>query len=62
MYKHPNCCRAYTAKCLACTENISVQEFCSRQENSKIVGCNMYQFNQAVKRSIKNNVKDLTCL
>lgn len=33
------CCRAFTAECLACTENISIKEFCSRPENSDVIGC-----------------------
>lgn len=33
------CCRAFTAECLACSENISIKEFCNRPENSDVVGC-----------------------
>ena len=38
----PKCCRALTARCLACTENISIADFCSKKENSKVVGCKDY--------------------
>jgi len=36
--KNKGCCRAYTAKCLACVDGVSVQDFC-KQHNNDIVGC-----------------------
>lgn len=32
------CCRAYTAKCLSCVHNQTIDEFC--KGNPKVVGCN----------------------
>lgn len=33
------CCRAFTAECLACSAGISVIEFCCKPENKDVVGC-----------------------
>lgn len=38
------CCRAFTAECLACAENISIFQFCSRDENKNIIGCEKYYY------------------
>ena len=33
------CCRAMTAKCLACSAGIGVDKYCEKEENRKISGC-----------------------
>lgn len=36
------CCRALTAECLSCMEEISEKEFCLKSVNKNVVGCEKY--------------------
>lgn len=40
--KYNVCCKAMISSCMACVEGISEKEFCKKNENKKVSGCEKY--------------------
>jgi len=56
-----NCCRAFTAECMSCVEGITEDQYCSRQENKDVVGCEKYVSFSKIS-NIQNSLKRINNL